>query len=108
MVLPWTKVLEWNYPWAKWFVGATCNITYNCLDRHVKTWRKNKVAVDLGRRERPRTGHHLWRAVSPGQSLRECAQEAGLTEGRPGHDLPSESSRTDRCHARVRTYRRHS
>jgi acetyl-CoA synthetase len=42
---PWTKVLEWNYPWAKWFVGATCNIAYNCLDRHVKTWRKNKVAV---------------------------------------------------------------
>src|SRR2546422_2603164 len=42
---PWTKVLEWNYPWAKWFVGATCNITHNCLDRHVKTWRRNKVAV---------------------------------------------------------------
>ena len=42
---PWTKVLEWNYPWAKWFVGATCNMTYNCLDRHVKTWRKNKVAI---------------------------------------------------------------
>ncbi len=42
---PWSKVLEWNYPWAKWFVGATCNISYNCLDRHVKTWRKNKVAV---------------------------------------------------------------
>src|SRR3990167_1355907 len=42
---PWSKVLEWNYPWAKWFVDATCNISYNCLDRHVKTWRKNKVAV---------------------------------------------------------------
>jgi acetyl-CoA synthetase len=42
---PWEKVLEWNYPWAKWFVGGTCNISYNCLDRHVKTWRKNKVAV---------------------------------------------------------------
>jgi acetyl-CoA synthetase len=42
---PWKKVLEWDYPWAKWFVGATCNITYNCLDRHVKTWRRNKVAV---------------------------------------------------------------
>ncbi len=42
---PWRKVLDWNYPWAKWFVGATCNISYNCLDRHVKTWRKNKVAV---------------------------------------------------------------
>jgi len=42
---PWNKVLDWNYPWAKWFVGATCNISYNCLDRHVQTWRKNKVAV---------------------------------------------------------------
>jgi len=42
---PWQRVLEWNYPWAKWFVGATCNISYNCLDRHVKTWRRNKVAV---------------------------------------------------------------
>ena len=42
---PWNKVLDWNYPWAKWFVGAQCNIAYNCLDRHVKTWRKNKVAL---------------------------------------------------------------
>lgn len=42
---PWNNVLEWNYPWAKWFVGGTCNIAYNCLDRHVQTWRKNKVAV---------------------------------------------------------------
>jgi acetyl-CoA synthetase len=42
---PWSKVLEWKYPWAKWFVGATCNISYNCLDRHLKTGRKNKVAV---------------------------------------------------------------
>jgi acetyl-CoA synthetase len=42
---PWNKVLEWNYPWAKWFVGGTCNIAYNCLDRHVNSWRKNKVAV---------------------------------------------------------------
>ena len=42
---PWQRVLEWNYPWAKWFVGATCNISYNCLDRHIATWRKNKVAI---------------------------------------------------------------
>lgn len=42
---PWNQVLEWNYPWAKWFLGGTCNITYNCLDRHVASWRKNKVAV---------------------------------------------------------------
>ena len=42
---PWDKVLEWKYPWAKWFLGATCNISYNCLDRHVNSWRKNKVAI---------------------------------------------------------------
>ena len=42
---PWNTVLEWKYPWAKWFVGGKCNISYNCLDRHVRTWRKNKVAV---------------------------------------------------------------
>jgi len=42
---PWEKVLDWNYPWAKWFTGATCNISYNCLDRHVQSWRRNKVAV---------------------------------------------------------------
>ncbi|MBX3334834.1 MAG: acetate--CoA ligase [Nitrospira sp.] len=42
---PWNKVLDWDYPWAKWFVGARCNITYNCLDRHIKTWRRNKVAL---------------------------------------------------------------
>ena len=42
---PWNKVLEWNAPWAKWFVGAECNISYNCLDAHVTTWRKNKAAL---------------------------------------------------------------
>ncbi|MFQ5991643.1 MAG: acetate--CoA ligase [Nitrospiraceae bacterium] len=42
---PWQKVLDWDYPWAKWYVGASCNIAYNCLDRHVRTWRRNKVAV---------------------------------------------------------------
>lgn len=42
---PWRQVLEWNYPWAQWFVGGTCNMAYNCLDRHVKTWRRHKVAL---------------------------------------------------------------
>jgi acetyl-CoA synthetase len=42
---PWTKVLEWNVPWAKWFVGGKLNLSHNCLDRHVTTWRKNKAAI---------------------------------------------------------------
>ena len=42
---PWDKVLEWNAPWAKWFLGGKINLSYNCLDRHVDTWRKNKAAI---------------------------------------------------------------
>ena len=32
---PWTKVLDWDVPDARWFVGATTNLCYNCVDRHV-------------------------------------------------------------------------
>jgi len=38
------KTIEWDAPWAKWFVGAKYNIVHDALDKHVKTWRKNKVA----------------------------------------------------------------
>jgi len=41
----WTKVLEWNPPFAKWFVGGKINVSYNCLDRHLSTPRKNKAAI---------------------------------------------------------------
>jgi acetyl-CoA synthetase len=41
----WSRVLEWDAPFAKWFVGAKTNISYNCLDRHLTTPRKNKVAI---------------------------------------------------------------
>src|ERR1700693_3584362 len=41
----WDAVLQWNHPWAKWFVGGQINLSYNCLDRHVKTFRKNKAAL---------------------------------------------------------------
>ena len=42
---PWTKVLEWEVPWAKWFCGGELNLSHNCLDRHVASWRKNKAAI---------------------------------------------------------------
>ena len=41
---PWTKTFEWNYPSFGWFLGGRCNITYNCLDRHVKAGKRNHVA----------------------------------------------------------------
>ena len=41
---PWDQVFQWDYPTFRWFVGGKCNITANCLDRHLNTWRKNKAA----------------------------------------------------------------
>jgi acetyl-CoA synthetase len=41
---PWTNVFDWKYPTFEWFQGGKFNITHNCLDRQVKSGRKNKVA----------------------------------------------------------------
>src|ERR1700732_2477064 len=42
---PWDKILEWDAPLAKWFVGAQVNASYNCVDRHLQSWRRNKAAI---------------------------------------------------------------
>ena len=42
---PFDKVLEWKFPFAKWFLGGTLNASYNCLDRHLKGPRRNKAAI---------------------------------------------------------------
>ncbi|HET9401622.1 MAG TPA: acetate--CoA ligase [Candidatus Acidoferrales bacterium] len=42
---PWKKVLEWNPPHAKWFIGGKLNLAYNCVDRHAASDRRNKAAI---------------------------------------------------------------
>src|SRR5215208_754318 len=42
---PWTTILEWNPPHAKWFVGGTLNASVNCIDRHIRGPRRNKAAI---------------------------------------------------------------
>jgi len=42
---PWEQVLHWEVPFAKWFVGGKLNACYNCVDRHVRTARRNKAAI---------------------------------------------------------------
>ena len=42
---PWDRTLEWNLPFAKWFVGGTTNISFNCLDRHLAGSRRDKTAI---------------------------------------------------------------
>ncbi len=42
---PYTKVLDWQEPFAKWFVGGETNASYNCLDAHLSTPRRTKKAI---------------------------------------------------------------
>jgi acetyl-CoA synthetase len=48
-LIPWMKpfdrVLEWNEPFAKWFIGGQTNVSVACLDRHVASARRNKAAL---------------------------------------------------------------
>ena len=41
----WEKVLEWTPPFAKWYLGGKINACYNCVDRHISSWRRNKAAI---------------------------------------------------------------
>src|SRR5687768_9262074 len=52
---PYSKVLEWKEPFAKWFVGGQTNASYNCLDVHLTTARKNKAAL-------------IWEGEPPGET----------------------------------------
>src|SRR6185437_7151607 len=42
---PFTKVLEWNPPWARWFSDGALNACVNCVDRHARGARRNKPAI---------------------------------------------------------------
>ena len=42
---PWSRVLEWHPPHAKWFVDGKLNASVNCIDRHLKSGRRNKAAI---------------------------------------------------------------
>lgn len=71
----WDRVLDWKEPHARWFDGGKINATYNCLDRHVDTWRKNKAAL-------------IWegepgdsRVLTYGDLHREVSQFANVLKG---------------------------
>ena len=63
----WNTVLEWDPPKVTWFNGGKLNVSYNCVDRHVKTWRKTKAAIiweGEGGEERILTYQDLYREVN--------------------------------------------
>jgi len=71
----WDRVLEWQPPFAKWFVGGTLNLSENCLDRHVAAGRGGKTAI-LWEGEPGET-----RAVSYAELLAEVKRFANVLRG---------------------------
>jgi acetyl-CoA synthetase len=61
---PWDKVVEFDFVNAKiaWFTGGKLNVSYNCLDRHLNSWRKNKAAL-------------IWEGDSPSENKTYTYQE---------------------------------
>ncbi len=103
---PWSTVLEWQPPFAKWFVGGRLNVAENCLDRHLDSPRRDKPAI-------------IWegepgdkRTLTYAELHAEVCQFAnvlkaqGVTAGDRVLHLPAAGARGGGGHAGVRADRR--
>ena len=68
--------MEGEMPETKWFVGGKTNACYNCVDRHVTTWRKNKAAIIWEGGTWRSAGSHVRRSASRSVEVCQRAQEA--------------------------------
>ena len=65
----WDEAYRWEPPYYQWFINGKLNVSFNALDRHVKTWRRNKAAIiwvpePTEERERVLTYFDLYREVN--------------------------------------------
>jgi len=77
----WHTVLNWNRPYAEWFVGGTLNASYNCLDVHLSTHRSTKPAIIWEGEEgdiKTYTYHHLHTEVC---KLANVLTQKGVQKG---------------------------
>jgi acetyl-CoA synthetase len=78
---PWRKVLEWKAPHAKWFVGGKLNASFNCLDRHVQTARRNKVAILWEGEPGDRRAITYWELHREVSKLANALKDLGVAKG---------------------------
>ena len=102
----WDRVLDWNPPFARWFVGGKLNASVNCLDRHLARGLADRPGDPLGGRARRPEDAQLRRAPPGGLPLRERAAAPRSREGGPGGDLSAHDPRAADRHARLRPDRR--
>ena len=103
---PWNEVLRWKPPHAKWFVGGKLNASANCLDRHVRTARRNKAALIWEGEPGDRRTLTYWDLYRAGRQVRERPEVARREEGRPRRALPAADPGARHRDARLRPHRR--
>ena len=105
---PWTNAARaWKLPHAKWFDGATLNVTESCLDRHLDDRAPATRPRSSGRASSGDDAHaHLRRAAPRGGAPRRRARRARRREGRPRRHLHGHGPRGRGRDARVRAPRR--
>ena len=103
---PWDKVLEWNLPWAKWFVGGKMNLCYNCVDRHALGSKSRQDRHHLGGRARRSSPPDLCRTARRSAAVRQRPEGAGHQEGRPRRRLHGHDAGTGHRAAGLRAHRR--
>jgi len=87
---PWSRVLEWKAPDAKWFTGGRLNACFNCVDRHVESGHGEEIGLiwegePIGRRTgHPATGSHY---ASPHEIRRLRYSELQRETARVGNAL---------------------
>src|SRR3989338_5461607 len=77
----WDKVLEWNVPFAKWFIGGKINASYNCLDRHIKNGKGKKTAIIWEGEPGDQQAITYEEAYKHVNKLANCLKKLGLKKG---------------------------
>ena len=103
---PWTTVLDWQPPHAKWFVGGQLNVSVNCLDRHVRGARRNKAAIIWEGEPGRSTDADVLRPPPRGLDVCQRPEIARHEEGRPRRAVHAAGARAGDRDARVRPHRR--
>ncbi len=86
---PWERALDWTPPHAKWFAGGTLNVSYNCIDRHIATARRNKAALIWEGEPGDRRTLTYWDLYVEVQKFANVLQKLGVRRGdRVGIYLP--------------------
>ena len=79
---PYYKVLEWNEPFAKWFVGGKTNASYNCLDVHLGTAAAQQGRAHLGRGAgRPARRSPISNCTARSANSPTCCERSGIKQG---------------------------